>query len=51
MNPQLEQRLRKLEQKILKLVKKGKKTAEAAARLVGVHPATVSRLWHKTLAE
>jgi DNA invertase Pin-like site-specific DNA recombinase len=29
---------------IVKLVKRGKKTAAAAARLFGVHPATVSRL-------
>lgn len=29
---------------IVKLVKKGKKTAADAARLFGVHPATVSRL-------
>lgn len=38
------------QQEILKLVKKGKKTAAAAARLFGVHPATVSRLLHKELA-
>src|SRR5579859_2436891 len=38
------------QQEILRLVKKGKKTAAAAARLFGVHPATVSRLLHKKLA-
>lgn len=35
---------------ILKLVTKGKKTAADAARLFGVHPATVSRLLRKKLA-
>ena len=35
---------------IVKLVKNGKKTAAAAARLFGVHPATVSRLLQKKLA-
>jgi DNA invertase Pin-like site-specific DNA recombinase len=35
---------------IVKLVRKGKKTAAAAARLFGVHPATVSRLLQKQLA-
>ena len=35
---------------ILKLVKKGKKTAADAARLFGVHRATVSRLLNKKLA-
>ena len=35
---------------IVRLVKKGKKTAADAARLFGVHPATVSRLLHKNLA-
>jgi len=35
---------------IVKLVKKGKKTAADAARLFGVHPATVSRLLQKQLA-
>ena len=34
---------------IVKLVKNGKKTAAAAARLFGVHPATVSRLLQKQL--
>lgn len=38
------------QQEILKLVKKGRKTAAAAARLFGVHPATVSRLLHKNVA-
>ncbi len=32
------------QQEIIKLVKRGKKTAADAARLFGVHPATVSRL-------
>src|ERR1700738_795226 len=32
------------QQEIMKLVKRGKKTAADAARLFGVHPATVSRL-------
>jgi DNA invertase Pin-like site-specific DNA recombinase len=32
------------QQEIVKLVKRGKKTAADAARLFGVHPATVSRL-------
>jgi DNA invertase Pin-like site-specific DNA recombinase len=32
------------QKEIVNLVKKGKKTAAAAARLLGVHPATVSRL-------
>jgi DNA invertase Pin-like site-specific DNA recombinase len=32
------------QQEILRLVSKGKKTAADAARLFGVHPATVSRL-------
>jgi DNA invertase Pin-like site-specific DNA recombinase len=36
------------QQEIVKLVKKGKKTAADAARLFGVHPATVSRLLHRT---
>jgi len=35
---------------IVKLVTKGKKTAADAARLFGVHPATVSRLLRKKLA-
>lgn len=35
---------------IVRLVKKGKKTAADAARLFGVHPATVSRLLQKKLA-
>ena len=35
---------------ILQLVRKGKKTAADAARLFGVHRATVSRLLHKKLA-
>ena len=34
----------------VRLVKKGKKTAPDAARLFGVHRATVSRLLHKKLA-
>jgi len=37
-------------QEIVKLVKKGKKTAADAARLFGVHPATVSRLLRQTFA-
>jgi DNA invertase Pin-like site-specific DNA recombinase len=37
-------------QEIVKLVTKGKKTAADAARLFGVHPATVSRLLRKQLA-
>ncbi len=37
-------------QEIVKLVKRGKKTAADAARLFGVHPATVSRLLRQTLA-
>ena len=36
------------QQEIVKLVKRGKKTAADAARLVGVHPATVSRLLQRT---
>jgi DNA invertase Pin-like site-specific DNA recombinase len=32
------------QQEIIRMVNKGKKTAAAAARLFGVHPATVSRL-------
>jgi DNA invertase Pin-like site-specific DNA recombinase len=36
------------QQEIVKLVKRGKKTAAAAARLFGVHPATVSRLLQRT---
>ena len=35
-------------QEIVALVKKGKKTAAEAARLFGVHPATVSRLLRRT---
>jgi DNA invertase Pin-like site-specific DNA recombinase len=35
---------------IVKLVTRGKKTAADAARLFGVHPATVSRLLRKKLA-
>jgi DNA invertase Pin-like site-specific DNA recombinase len=35
------------QQEIVKLVKRGKKTA-ADARLFGVHPATVSRLLQRT---
>ena len=35
---------------IVRLVKKGKKTAADAARLFGVHRATVSRLLQKNLA-
>jgi transposase-like protein len=35
-------------QEIVKLVKRGKKTAADAARLFGVHPATVSRLLQRT---
>ena len=35
-------------QEIVTLVKQGKKTAAAAARLFGVHPATVSRLLRRT---
>src|SRR5450755_1933786 len=35
---------------IVKLVTRGKKTAAEAARLCGVHPATVSRLLRKRLA-
>src|SRR5713101_423004 len=36
------------QQEIVKLVKRGKKTAADAARLFGVHPATVSRLLQRT---
>ena len=36
------------QQEIVTLVKQGKKTAAAAARLFGVHPATVSRLLRRT---
>lgn len=36
------------QQEIVKLVKRGKKTAADAARLFGVHPATVSRLLRRT---
>jgi DNA invertase Pin-like site-specific DNA recombinase len=35
-------------QEIVRLVKRGKKTAADAARLFGVHPATVSRLLQRT---
>ena len=35
---------------IVRLVKKGKKTAADAARLIGVHRATVSRLLNRKLA-
>ena len=35
---------------IVRLVTKGKKTAADAARLFGVHPATVSRLLRQNLA-
>ncbi|MEO5969043.1 MAG: helix-turn-helix domain-containing protein [Bdellovibrionia bacterium] len=35
------------QQEIVKLVTRGKKTAAEAARLFGVHPATVSRLLRK----
>ena len=38
------------QQEILQLVRKGKKTAADAARLFGVHRATVSRLLQKRLA-
>ena len=38
------------QQEIVKLVKRGKKTAADAARLFGVHPATVSRLLQRTYA-
>src|SRR5260370_35295774 len=34
-------------QEIVKLVKRGKKTAADVARLFGVHPATGSRLLHR----
>lgn len=36
------------QQEIVTLVKTGQKTAAAAARLFNVHPATVSRLLHRT---
>jgi DNA invertase Pin-like site-specific DNA recombinase len=36
------------QQEIIKLVSRGKKTAADAARLFGVHPATVSRLLRQT---
>jgi DNA invertase Pin-like site-specific DNA recombinase len=36
------------QKEIVKLVKRGKKTAADAARLFGVHPATVSRLLQRT---
>ena len=36
------------QQEIVTLVKQGKKTADDAARLFGVHPATVSRLLRRT---
>ncbi len=36
------------QQEIVKLVKRGKKTAADAACLFGVHPATVSRLLQRT---
>ena len=36
------------QQEIVKLVKRGKKTAADTARLFGVHPATVSRLLQRT---
>ena len=36
------------QQEIVTLVKQGKKTAADAARLFGVHPATVSRLLRRT---
>jgi DNA invertase Pin-like site-specific DNA recombinase len=36
------------QQEIVKLVKEGEKTAADAARLFGVHPATVSRLLQRT---
>src|SRR5258708_37057912 len=36
------------QQEIVKLVKRGKKAAADAARLFGVHPATVSRLLQRT---
>ena len=35
----------------MKLVKRGKRTAADAARLFGVHPATVSRLLQRTKIE
>ena len=38
------------QQEIVQLVKKGKKTAADAARLFGVHRATVTRLLQKKLA-
>jgi len=38
------------QQEILQLVRKGKKTAADAARLFGVHRATVRRLLQKNLA-
>ncbi len=38
------------QQEILQLVRKGKKTAADAARLFGVHRATVTRLLHRKLA-
>ena len=39
------------QQEIVTLVKQGKKTAADAARLFGVHPATVSRLLRRTWIE
>ena len=39
------------QQEIVTLVKQGKKTAADAARLFGVHPATVSRLLRRTQIE
>jgi len=38
------------QQEIVQLVSKGKKTAADAARLFGVHRATVTRLLHRKLA-
>jgi hypothetical protein len=40
-------KLKPQQQEIVGLVTKGKKTAAAAARLIGVHPATVSRLMQR----
>jgi DNA invertase Pin-like site-specific DNA recombinase len=37
------------QQEIVKLVKRGKKTAADAARLFGVHSATMSRLLQRSL--
>jgi DNA invertase Pin-like site-specific DNA recombinase len=45
--PKLKPRQR---QEMLQLVRKGKKTAADAARLFGVHRATVTRLLHRKLA-